>query len=234
MLRLGQQEFAAGQFAVMAIVNRTPDSFYDGGANADLSRALDAAERAVEAGADIVDVGGVRAGYGPPVDAEEELRRVLPVIRGIRERFGHLVISVDTWRAPVAAEAIAAGADLVNDTWAGADSAPRRADRDGLAGARRAVPQGLRRRDARPAARRAAGRHACGHGDIGLARRARVPYARRPRDPARARHGGEHPRRPAAVGGPPRPGLRAVTPRRGRLNARRRRRRSARRSRRRR
>jgi dihydropteroate synthase len=123
MLRLGQQEFLAGQFAVMAIVNRTPDSFYDGGANVDLSRALDAAERAVEAGADIVDVGGVRAGYGPPVDAEEELRRVLPVIRGIRERFGHLVISVDTWRAPVAAEAIAAGADLVNDTWAGADPA---------------------------------------------------------------------------------------------------------------
>ncbi len=123
MLRLGQQEFVAGQFAVMAIVNRTPDSFYDGGANVDLSRALDAAERAADAGADIVDVGGVRAGYGPPVDAEEELRRVLPVIRGIRERFGHLVISVDTWRAQVAAEAIAAGADLVNDTWAGADPA---------------------------------------------------------------------------------------------------------------
>ena len=123
MLRLGQQEFVAGQFAVMAIVNRTPDSFYDGGANVDLSRALDAAERAVEAGAEIVDVGGVRAGYGPPVDAEEELRRVLPVIRGIRQRFGHLVISVDTWRALVAAEAIAAGADLVNDTWAGADPA---------------------------------------------------------------------------------------------------------------
>ncbi|HEX9230476.1 MAG TPA: dihydropteroate synthase, partial [Jatrophihabitantaceae bacterium] len=108
---------------VMAIVNRTPDSFYDGGANVDLSRALDAAERAADAGADIVDVGGVRAGYGPPVDAEEELRRVLPVIRGIRQRFGHLVISVDTWRAQVAAEAIAAGADLVNDTWAGADPA---------------------------------------------------------------------------------------------------------------
>src|SRR6266516_4159581 len=108
MLRLGQQEFVAGQFVVMAIVNRTPDSFYDGGANVDLSRALDAAERAVDAGADIVDVGGVRAGYGPPVDAEEELRRVLPVIRGIRQRFGHLVISVDTWRSPVAAEAISA------------------------------------------------------------------------------------------------------------------------------
>src|SRR6266567_3310571 len=55
MLRLGQQEFVAGQFAVMAIVNRTPDSFYDGGANVDLSRALDAAERAVDAGADMVN-----------------------------------------------------------------------------------------------------------------------------------------------------------------------------------
>jgi dihydropteroate synthase len=107
----------------MAIVNRTPDSFYDGGANFDLSRALDAAALAVGDGADIVDIGGVRAGQGPVVDAAEELRRILPVVRGVRERFPDLVISVDTWRATVATEAIAAGADLVNDTWAGADAA---------------------------------------------------------------------------------------------------------------
>ena len=105
----------------MAILNRTPDSFYDGGANVDLPRALASVDRAVDDGAALVDVGGVRAGYGPPVDAGEELRRVLPVIAGIRERFPDLVISVDTWRAAVAAQAIAAGADLINDTWAGAD-----------------------------------------------------------------------------------------------------------------
>ncbi len=107
----------------MAIVNRTPDSFYDGGANLELSRALDAVDRAVDEGADLVDVGGVRAGYGPAVDEREELRRVLPVVTGVRERFPELVISVDTWRASVAAAAISAGADLVNDTWAGADPA---------------------------------------------------------------------------------------------------------------
>lgn len=121
VLRLGARTFTPGQFAVMAIVNRTPDSFYDGGANVELDRALAAIDRAVADGADIVDIGGVRAGYGPEVDAAEELRRVLPVVAGIRDRFPELVISVDTWRADVAAEVAAAGADLINDTWAGAD-----------------------------------------------------------------------------------------------------------------
>jgi dihydropteroate synthase len=121
ILRLGTQTFAPGQFAVMAIVNRTPDSFYDGGRNLALDAAVEAAARAVDAGADIVDIGGVRAGYGPPVSVEEELERVLPVVSAVRERFPQLAISVDTWRAAVAAPAIAAGADLINDTWAGAD-----------------------------------------------------------------------------------------------------------------
>jgi dihydropteroate synthase len=121
MLRLGHREFAADEFVVMAIVNRTPDSFYDGGANLELPKAIDAVSRAADEGAALVDVGGVRAGYGPVVDAGEELRRVLPVIEGVRERFPHLVISVDTWRSEVATQAIAAGADLINDTWAGAD-----------------------------------------------------------------------------------------------------------------
>ena len=105
----------------MAIVNRTPDSFYDGGATFELNAALDAVARAVAEGADLVDVGGVRAGMGPPVDIDEELRRVLPLVRGVRERHPDLVISVDTWRAVVAREAVDAGADLINDTWAGAD-----------------------------------------------------------------------------------------------------------------
>jgi dihydropteroate synthase len=121
-LRLGRRTFAAGEFAVMAIVNRTPDSFYDGGANLDLAAALTSVADAVDDGADIVDVGGVRAGYGPPVDTTEELRRVLPVVQGVRARFPDLVISVDTWRAAVAREVVAAGADLINDTWAGSDA----------------------------------------------------------------------------------------------------------------
>jgi len=120
-LRLGRSDFPAGTFAVMAIVNRTPDSFYDGGATFELNAALDAVARAVAEGADLVDVGGVRAGMGPPVDIDEELRRVLPLVRGVRERHPDLVISVDTWRAVVARDAVDAGADLINDTWAGAD-----------------------------------------------------------------------------------------------------------------
>ena len=115
------RRFGPGEFAVMAIVNRTPDSFYDGGANVELTAALTACARAVEDGADIVDIGGVRAGYGPVVDVAEELDRVLPVVSAVRSAFPELVISVDTWRAEVAEQVVAAGADLINDTWAGAD-----------------------------------------------------------------------------------------------------------------
>jgi dihydropteroate synthase len=121
MLRLGSRTFGPAEFAVMAIVNRTPDSFYDGGANVELTAALDAVGRAVDDGADIVDIGGVRAGFGPDVSAAQELERVLPVVSAVRDDFPELVISVDTWRAEVAARAVAAGADLINDTWAGAD-----------------------------------------------------------------------------------------------------------------
>jgi dihydropteroate synthase len=121
MLRLGPRVFGADDLAVMAIVNRTPDSFYDGGANVQLAAALAAVARAVDEGADVVDIGGVRAGHGPPVGVGEELARVLPVVSAVRERFPDIVISVDTWRAEVAAHVIAAGADLINDTWAGAD-----------------------------------------------------------------------------------------------------------------
>ena len=121
MLRVGPRVFGADDFAVMAIVNRTPDSFFDGGANVELDAALEAVARAVDEGADIVDIGGVRAGYGPAVEADEELARVLPVVAAVRERFPQLLISVDTWRAEVASQVVAAGADLINDTWAGAD-----------------------------------------------------------------------------------------------------------------
>ena len=109
--------------AVMAIVNRTPDSFFDGGANYAESAALESVRRAVEEGADIVDIGGVKAGVGREVDVAEETRRVVPFIGRVRALFPDLVLSVDTWRAPVAAAACEAGADLINDTWAGADPA---------------------------------------------------------------------------------------------------------------
>jgi dihydropteroate synthase len=120
-LRLRSRSIAPGEFAVMAIINRTPDSFYDGGRNLDLPVALDSVARAADEGATIVDIGGVRAGYGPPVDAGEELARVLPLVAAVRERYDDLVISVDTWRAEVARQVAEAGADLINDTWAGAD-----------------------------------------------------------------------------------------------------------------
>jgi dihydropteroate synthase len=120
-LRVGSRVFGADDFAVMAIVNRTPDSFFDGGANVELGAALDAVARAVDDGADIVDIGGVRAGSGPPVEAGEELARVLPVVTAVRDRFPRLAISVDTWRAEVATHVVSAGADLINDTWAGVD-----------------------------------------------------------------------------------------------------------------
>jgi dihydropteroate synthase len=121
VLRLGQRAFADGEPVVMAIVNRTPDSFYDKGATFDLSAALRAVAAAVDAGADIVDVGGVKAGPGTEVGPAEEAERVIPVIGAIRRDFPQLVISVDTWRASVAAAAIGAGADLVNDAWGGVD-----------------------------------------------------------------------------------------------------------------
>jgi dihydropteroate synthase len=121
MLRLGRREFGEGDLALMAIVNRTPDSFFDGGATYPTGAALAAVDRAVEEGADIVDVGGVRAGLGRPVGVAEEIDRVAGLVATVRARYPELVISVDTWRAEVARTVIGAGADLINDTWAGAE-----------------------------------------------------------------------------------------------------------------
>jgi len=121
MFRLGNRLFGYADLVVMAIVNRTPDSFFDRGATFAEDAALRAVEVAVAEGADIIDIGGVKAGPGATVDIDEELRRTVPTVAAVRARFPDVVISIDTWRAPVAREAIAAGADLVNDTWAGAD-----------------------------------------------------------------------------------------------------------------
>ncbi|OLE22783.1 MAG: dihydropteroate synthase [Actinobacteria bacterium 13_1_20CM_3_71_11] len=105
----------------MAIVNRTPDSFYDRGATFAPDAALRAVEQAVAEGADIIDIGGVKAGPGDTVDPAEEIRRTVSTIAAVRAEFPDVVISIDTWRAEVAREAVPAGADLLNDTWAGAD-----------------------------------------------------------------------------------------------------------------
>ncbi|WP_330185207.1 dihydropteroate synthase [Nocardia sp. NBC_01503] len=112
---------ATDRALVMAIVNRTPDSFYDKGATFSDEAAMAAVARAVDEGADLVDIGGVKAGPGSDVDAAEETRRVVPFVAAIRQRFPELLISIDTWRADVARAAVYAGADLINDTWAGAD-----------------------------------------------------------------------------------------------------------------
>ncbi|MGF0116109.1 dihydropteroate synthase [Promicromonospora sp. Marseille-Q5078] len=109
--------------AVMAIVNRTTDSFYAPARLSDDGAALEAAHRAWADGAQILDVGGVRAGVGPEVDEAEEIARVVPFLARVREELPDLLVSVDTWRSGVAREAVAAGADLVNDTWAGHDPA---------------------------------------------------------------------------------------------------------------
>jgi len=99
---------------VMGILNRTPDSFYDRGAHWDLDRFFRLAEAHVTAGADLLDVGGVKAGPGPEVTEAEELERVVPAIEALRARFD-VPLSVDTWRAPVAAASYAAGAVVGND-----------------------------------------------------------------------------------------------------------------------
>ncbi|MER0080977.1 dihydropteroate synthase [Corynebacterium sp. KPL2861] len=105
----------------MAIVNRTPDSFYDKGATFDMDPALKRCDEAIAAGASIIDIGGVKAGPGEEVDSAEEIDRVVPTIARVHERHPEVLISVDTWRGEVAEAAIAAGAGLVNDTWAGWD-----------------------------------------------------------------------------------------------------------------
>jgi dihydropteroate synthase len=120
-LRLGRRTFGDDELAVMAIVNRTPDSFYDRGATYALGAALDAVDRAVAGGAAIVDIGGVKAGPGDPVDTTEELRRTAELVGAVRQSHPDVAISVDTWRAEVARVLVAEGADRVNDTWGGVD-----------------------------------------------------------------------------------------------------------------
>ena len=99
----------------MGIVNRTPDSFYDRGATFALDAAVDHARRLVAEGADIIDVGGVKGGPGAEVTVADELDRIVPFVTALRAAEPGVLLSVDTYRAPVADAALAAGADLVND-----------------------------------------------------------------------------------------------------------------------
>jgi dihydropteroate synthase len=109
----------AGEFAVMGIVNVTPDSFSDGGLYLDARAAIDHALALEDSGAAILDVGGESTRPGAsPVAENEELRRVVPVIEGLREAGSRAQISIDTSKAAVAAAALQAGATLVNDVTA--------------------------------------------------------------------------------------------------------------------
>ncbi|WP_435255815.1 dihydropteroate synthase [Streptomyces althioticus] len=126
MLRLGRREFAPHERVIMAIVNRTPDSFYDQGATFRDEPALARVEQAVAEGAAIIDIGGVKAGPGDEVSAEEEVRRTVGFVAEVRRRFPDVVISVDTWRHEVGEAVCEVGADVLNDAWGGVD--PRLAE----------------------------------------------------------------------------------------------------------
>ncbi|KGJ80829.1 dihydropteroate synthase [Cryobacterium roopkundense] len=102
------------EVAVMAIINRTPDSFYDRGATFALDASVAAARRAIADGADWVDIGGAKFAPGPAVPIEEEINRVVPVVEALQG--SGVVISVDTFHSDVARAALRAGAHVINDT----------------------------------------------------------------------------------------------------------------------
>jgi len=109
-LALGKRTFVVGT------LNVTPDSFYDGGKYLDTDKAIARIDELLKQGVDIVDIGGESTRPGSvPVSAEEESARVIPVIKAAREKFGSVsVISIDTYKSAVAAEALKAGADIIN------------------------------------------------------------------------------------------------------------------------
>ena len=119
--RLGRQTFDEHARLIMAIVNRTPDSFYDKGATWATDAAHERVRQVVDEGAEIVDIGGIKAAPGVEIDAEEEKRRVVDFVARVRDEFPDLIISVDTWRSEVARAVCSAGADLINDAWGGYD-----------------------------------------------------------------------------------------------------------------
>ncbi len=117
-LLIRDRVFGPTDLVVMAILNRTRDSFLDGGRHFEDAAAFARIDEVVEQGADLLDIGGVRAGHGEDVGVAEELRRVLPAVEYARSTHPGLLLSVDTWRAEVAAEV---RPDVVNDTWSAHD-----------------------------------------------------------------------------------------------------------------
>lgn len=117
-MKIGNKDFILGERTyVMGILNVTPDSFSDGGKYNEIDLALKRTEELIRDGADIIDVGGesTRPNF-QVVDAEEEISRVVPIIKAIKEKFG-IIVSIDTYKAKTAEEAIKAGADIINDVW---------------------------------------------------------------------------------------------------------------------
>lgn len=116
-MKINDRNFNPEHIEIMGILNVTPDSFSDGGKFTEIDAALRQAERMIQEGASIIDVGGesTRPGFAA-VPAEEEMRRVIPVITEIKKRFD-ILVSVDTYKAVTAEAALKAGADIVNDVW---------------------------------------------------------------------------------------------------------------------
>ncbi|GJM73886.1 dihydropteroate synthase [Paenibacillus macerans] len=117
--RLGSAELILGERTlVMGILNVTPDSFSDGGRYNRVDLALEHARQMVEDGADLIDIGGesTRPGH-EPVDEREELERVIPVVEALRRELPRVPLSIDTYKARVAREALQAGAHIINDVW---------------------------------------------------------------------------------------------------------------------
>ncbi|SUO68561.1 dihydropteroate synthase [Streptococcus pyogenes] len=108
-----------GNAAIMGILNVTPDSFSDGGSYTTVQKALDHVEQMIADGAKIIDVGGESTRPGCQfVSAADEIDRVVPVIKAIKENYD-ILISIDTYKTETARAALEAGADILNDVWAG-------------------------------------------------------------------------------------------------------------------
>ncbi|TIC88518.1 dihydropteroate synthase [Nocardioides sp. GY 10113] len=120
-MRFGRHRFDADASLMMAIVNRTPDSFFDQGATWAEDAAFARVAEVVAQGAEIVDIGGIKAAPGVEIGPAEEKARVVDFVARVREHFPEVVISVDTWRAEVGDAVCSAGADILNDAWGGAD-----------------------------------------------------------------------------------------------------------------
>lgn len=117
-MKIGNKYFKIGERTyIMGILNFTPDSFSDGGKFDDIDAALAHVKEMIESGADIIDIGGesTRPNH-TPVGEDEEIRRIVPIIKAVKEMFD-IPISIDTYKANVAEKAIEAGADLINDIW---------------------------------------------------------------------------------------------------------------------